>query len=272
MHKKLFLASVGALALTGSAALAAEPLPPPPPPPLIFTWTGPYVGGQVGYGWGSSTFDLSGVNPGTRTTALFVISDHRSPSGVVGGAHVGYLYQINQFVVGVEGSVDGTSLTARAHIFVPAFIGNDVLTARASLDVQGSIRGKLGVAWDRVLIYGTGGVAFGGFSSNLFLDRLTPTGIPFPIANRFFSNTRTGWTAGGGIQYAVTDNWWIFAEYRYTNFGGFNNPLTNLFAPGGPLLGTAFVSNNIHLRENQVQAGFSYRFNLLPPPPLVAKY
>ena len=122
------------------------------------------------------------------------------------------------------------------------------------------------------MIYGTGGVAFGGFSSNLYLNGLNAAAIGFPIANRFFSNTRVGWTAGGGIQYAVTDNWWIFAEYRYTDFGSFKNTLSNSFAPGGPLLGKAFVDNNIRLRENQVQAGFSYRFNLLPPPPLVAKY
>lgn len=274
MHKKPFLASIGALALTGSAALAAEPLPPPPPPIYIFTWTGPYVGGQVGYGWGSSTFDLSGFNPGTKPPALFVISDRLSPRGVVGGAHVGYLYQINQFVVGVEGSVDGTSLRENVQFFVPAFIGKtDLLTAHVTSDVQASIRGKLGIAWDRVLIYGTGGVAFGGFSSNLFLNGLTPpANIPFPIANQSFSTTRTGWTAGGGIQYAVTDDWWVFAEYRYTRFGGFNNTASNVFGSGGTVLGNAFVSNNIHLRENQVQAGFSYRFNLLPPPPVVAKY
>jgi outer membrane immunogenic protein len=65
----------------------------------------------------------------------------------------------------------------------------------------------------------SGGVAFGGFSSNLFLNGLNAASVDFPIANRFFSNMRVGWTAGGGIQYAVTDNWWVFGEYRYTNFG-----------------------------------------------------
>ena len=271
MHNKLFLASAFALALSGSAALAAEPLPPPPPP--IFTWTGPYVGGQIGYAWGPSAFDLIGFNP--LNNALFVIANSNSPSGVIGGAHVGYLYQINQFVVGIEGSVDGTSLSANAQFFLPNFVGTtDVLTAHVSSDVQGSIRGKLGIAFDRVLIYGTGGVAFGGFSGNLFLNGQTPATIPFFIANRFFSNTRTGWTAGGGLQYAVTENWWIFAEYRYSNFGSFNNTLANAFAPGGQRLGNAFVNNNNpRFRENQVQVGFSYRFNLLPPPPpVVANY
>jgi outer membrane immunogenic protein len=86
MHNKLFFATAAALALTGPA-LAAEPLPPPPPPP-VFTWTGPYIGGQIGGAWGPSTFDLLGFNP--RTSALFAISDGSSQSGVIGGGHVGY--------------------------------------------------------------------------------------------------------------------------------------------------------------------------------------
>jgi outer membrane immunogenic protein len=265
MSKKLFLASAGALALIGSAALAAEPLPPPPPP--VFTWTGPYIGGQVGYAWGPSAFELIGFNPANR--AFFLFTSSNTPNGVIGGAHVGYQYQFNQFVVGVEGSVDGTSLSANARFFAPAFLGNNILTAHATSDVQGSIRGKLGVAWDRLLLYGTGGVAFGGFSSNLFINGPTPFTPPFFVANRFFSNTRVGWTAGGGVEYAVTDNWWVFAEYRYSNFGSFNNTLFNAFAPGAAALGTAFANNTVRqIREHQVQAGFSYRFNLLPPPPV----
>ena len=298
MYKKLFLATAAALALTGPAALAAELLPPPPPP--VFTWTGPYIGGQIGYGWGSSTFDLLGFDPRPFVlpagAALVVTADHgqveyATAQGndlpahvalydrfvhliVVGGAHVGYLYQINQFVIGIEGSVDGTSLRANAQFFVPTFVGhNNVLSAHGTSDVQGTVRGKLGFAWDQVLIYGTGGIAFGGFSGNLILNGLTPASIPFPIGSQYFSNNLTGWTAGGGIEYAVTDNWWVFAEYRYTDFGSFNNTLSNAAVPEGTLLGNAFVNNNNpHLRENQVQAGFSYRFNLPPPPPVVAKY
>jgi len=279
MYKKLLLASVGALALTGTAAFAAEPLPPPPPPPP-FTWTGPYLGLQIGGAWGPGAFDFFGFNPGDRD--LFAVESSSAPSGVIGGAHVGYLYQFNSWgVVGIEGSVDGTSLRANADLvfpgfigFVPKIVGNDILTAHATSDIQGSVRGKLGFAWDRVLVYGTGGVAFGGFSSNLYLNGISVADNPFLIGNRFFSNDRVGWTAGGGVQYAVTDNWWVFVEYRYTSFGGFNNPLSNFFSPGGALLNTAFVNNSVsRFNENQVQAGFSYRFNLLPPPaPVVSKY
>jgi outer membrane immunogenic protein len=114
---------------------------------------------------------------------VFAIDNGNSPSGVIGGAHVDYQYQFNQFVVGIEGSVDGTSLRANAQFFLPDFVGaNNILNAHVTSDVQGTVRGKLGFAWDRVLLHGTGGVAFGGFSGDLLLNELTSAGIPFPIA------------------------------------------------------------------------------------------
>jgi outer membrane immunogenic protein len=261
MHKKLFLASVGAIAFTGSAALAADLLPPPPPPP-IFTWTGPYVGGQVGYAWGTGNLNTTLFDPVTGT--LFNASAGGTPDGVIGGAHFGYLYQINQWVLGIEGSVDGTSLSNTAVAAFPNVRGGSILTVKSHVDVEGTIRGKIGIAWDRVLIYGTGGFAFGGFSTDF--TGATTTGVPLVFTGANVSSNRTGWTAGGGLQYAVTDNWWVFVEYRYTNLGSIrNNGPLNL--PAG-----AFFNESRQIRQNQVQAGFSYRFNLAPPVPVVAKY
>jgi outer membrane immunogenic protein len=245
-----------------TAALAAEPLPPPPPPPPIFTWTGVYVGGQIGYAWGTGNFDDTGFDPITGTFINGTLANN--PNGVVGGAHLGYQYQFNQLVLGIEGSVDGTSLTNTAvDNFLVAFRGS-TLTAQTSADVQGSIRGKIGIAWDRLLIYGTGGVAFGGFSTDF---ELFASKVPiFATANT--SSTRVGWTAGGGIQYAVVNNWWVFAEYRFTDFGSLRDILLANELPAG-----AFFNGSRRLEENQVQVGFSYRFELLPPPPpVVAKY
>ena len=102
--------------------LRGGPIPPPPPIP-IFTWTGVYLGGQIGYGWGSD----SGFDPVTGTA--LVTSVGGNPSGVVGGAHVGYQYQINQWVLGLEGSVDGTGLTNTA---VAAFLDGTNVTASTS--------------------------------------------------------------------------------------------------------------------------------------------
>jgi outer membrane immunogenic protein len=246
----------------GPAALAADLLPPPVP---AFTWTGPYIGAQIGYGWGSGSYNAAGFDPVNQIS--FNASSGGTPSGVAGGAHVGYQYQINQWVIGVEGSVDGSSLSSAAVAVLPAF-GGSILTADTSLDVAGTIRGKLGITWDRVLIYGTGGAAFGGFSTNLTLTSFAAGGTPFILAGGNASNNRVGWTAGGGLQYAVTDNWWVFVEYRYTNFGSVSANILPAALPAG-----AFVNGSRQIRENQVQAGFSYRFNIAPPPPpVIAKY
>jgi outer membrane immunogenic protein len=178
---------------------------------------------------------------------------------VIGGGHVGYDLQINQWVIGVEGSVDGTSLSNTAAI---AFPDGSFLTAHTKADIQGSIRGRLGIAFDRALIYATGGVAFGGFNTDV-----TFAAPPFfASANR--SNTRTGWTVGGGIEYAITNNWSIGAEYRFTDFGRIRN---------GDLAGLGleadeFLNGHRRLQENQVQARFSYKFDWYTPPPIVAKY
>jgi outer membrane immunogenic protein len=272
MYRKLLLASVGAIALTGSAALAAEPPPPPPPPPPpLFTWTGAYVGVQIGGAWGAGNLRESGFDPFTRT--FFNSTVGGTPSGVIGGAHVGYLYQINQWVLGIEGSVDGTSLSKTTVAVFPNVFGGGGLAVKSStsFDVQGSIRGKIGFAWDRLLIYGTGGVAFGGFNTNFSLisgGGVTPGGIVVPpfFANNSFSNTRVGWTAGGGLQYAVTNNWWVFAEYRFSDFGTLRNgAFPNL--PSG-----VFFNGNRRVQDNQVQGGISYKFDTYAPVPVVAKY
>jgi outer membrane immunogenic protein len=280
MYRKMLLASVGAIALTGSAAFAAD-LPsraPPPvylPPPPIFTWTGFYIGGQVGGAWGTGSGHLTAFDPVTDTLVATSLGGD-NPSGVIGGGHLGFDYQLpgwNWFsssgvVIGVEGSVDGSSLSKTVVVTLPGvFLGSSTLAARSSLDIQGSIRGRLGIAWDRVLIYGTGGVAFAGVNSDLTLSGVDTRVVPFVpfFASRSRSNSRTGWTVGGGIEYALTNNWSIGAEYRFSDFGTIDRG--TVFPEGG------FFNAHRRLEENQVQARFTYKFDLLPPPPpVVAKY
>ena len=266
MYHKFLLASVGAIALTGSAAFAAD-LPsraPPPvylPPPPIFTWTGIYIGGQVGYAWGTGANQFDGFVDDTDVDT----SLGGTPNGVIGGGHVGFNYQIpnwNWFsssgvVIGLEGSVDGTSLTNTALLVFP---DGTTLSAHSNADIQGSIRGRLGVAWDRVLIYATGGVAFGGFNTTLSVSE-----PPF-FASASRSNTRVGWTVGGGIEYAITNNWSIGAEYRFTDFGTIRN------GDFAGLPGDEFLNEHRRLQQNQVQARITYKFDWYTPPPIVAKY
>ena len=248
MRNQFLLASAGVLALAGSAFAADLPSRAPPPvylpPALIFTWTGVYVGGQIGYGWGTDGGNVSVPFAGGIAGGGY----GGSPSGVIGGAHAGYNYQIQQWVLGLEGDVNGTSLSDT--VVSPGGLAG--LSSNTRTDIQGSIRGRLGVAWDRALIYATGGAAFGGFN----------TSYAYPVGgSSSFSNTRIGWTVGGGIEYAITNNWSVQVEYRYTDFGRFTD------MPGG--LG---MVDQHHFTQNQVQAGFSYKFDMFNPTPVVAKY
>src|SRR5262249_39075587 len=269
MSSKPSLACAGtiaaAAALSGTA-FAAEPLPPPPVP--VFTWTGLYVGGQIGYAWGHDPVSWSGIS---NDDELAAGTFSHTPQGVIGGAHVGYNLQYAPWLVfGIEGSVDGTSLSDTIVVPVNDFVGDTpgTITSTSQASVQGSLRGRVGVAFDRVLIYGTGGIVFTNPNTTItdatgFFVGSPLTNARFSTANATFTNTRAGSTAGGGIEYAVTDNWWVRAEYRYSNFGH-----TTDF----PFIGTlpfpnSFVFLQHHLTENQLQVGFSYRFDWTIPAP-----
>jgi outer membrane immunogenic protein len=252
MRRQFLLAPIGAIALAGSA-FAAEPLPPPPPPAPIFTWTGIYIGGQAGYAWDQDR--VSAFFPGAGLSAFpffGTVSFTDKPQGFIGGGHVGYNLQINQWVAGVEGTVDGTTIS-RGNFFSP------FARLQTRTPVQGSLGLRLGVAFDRVLIYARGGFAFAG------IQNFYTTAVPFFIDEQI-SRSRSGWTVGGGIQYAVTDNWSIRGEYRYSDFGHFiDYPFAVLVSPFGTL------SVEHHLTQHQVQFGVSYKFGA-PPAPVVAKY
>ncbi len=248
MMRKLLM-TTAILCFASGAALAADlpyrksaPVYTPPPP--AFTWAGLYVGGQIGYQWGSASPNLYGPD-GSFVTTL----PTTNASGIVGGAHLGYNFQVSQLVFGLEGDINGLSYqgTNYAAGFLSPFTTRE--------NVEGSVRGRIGYAFDRILVYGTGGVAFGNFQN-------TYTGIGGGFDS--LSSTRTGWTVGGGVEYAVTNNWSIRAEYRYTDFGR-NNDFLNASLPGD------YVHQ--HIFDNRVQVGFSYKFDMFAPPgPVVAKY
>jgi outer membrane immunogenic protein len=256
MMIRRFLVSAAALATMTGGALAAD-LPnekgPPafaPPPPPAFSWTGVYIGGQVGYQWGTSS-PFGVTVPGDVFAAT---EPGYNDQGIVGGAHIGYNWQVTQFVFGLEGDVEGTSYRGSGVGTIPAGTGYD--TSRAN--IEASIRARVGWAWDRVLIYATGGGAYASINNTVGAFGAPPT----------FSSTadRFGWTAGGGIEYAITNNWSARVEYRYTDYGSYDFDVA--FAGGVP---TAALRE--HERDNRVEAGFSYKFDLFEPPaPVVAKY
>ncbi len=253
---------------------------------------GQSLGGGTGGGATAGSITAAAISPASAsaisTAAAATAADPTKPfipynfsdfsrfnnnaNGVIGGAHVGYNYQINQFVLGLEGDVDGSSLSKTANFAPFSSYYQDFIptTVHSNLGVQGSIRGRLGYAFDRVLVYATGGVAFGGFNTTVSTAYANALFYPAFFGSDSFSNTRVGWTVGGGLEYAITNNWSVRAEYRYTDFGPSNNVLANSF-PGfnGDFLGATVHTNLI---ENRVQVGFSYKFDTAAPAPVVAKY
>jgi outer membrane immunogenic protein len=228
--KKLLLATTIISGLT-TAAFAADlpsryaPAPAFAPVPT-FTWTGFYVGAQIGYGWENADDVFVPNTPvalGGGYTAIFSGTSN-SAEGVLGGAHVGYNMQMGNVVFGVEGDIEATNVETDATATVTAFgpgLGAAGTTATAQAKAQvnwaGSIRGRLGFAFDRVLIYGTGGVAVADVEESV---SLTVPAFPALNAAASASDNVWGWTLGGGLEYAFTNNLTARAEYRYTRLDG----------------------------------------------------
>jgi outer membrane immunogenic protein len=195
------LATVAAIGFASVASAADLPTKGPyykaPVAAPAFSWTGFYIGGDVGYGWGTSDGTL------TNSAGTFPVPYNADPNGIIGGGFLGYNYQINQFVVGVEADWQAADLTGSA--------SSAGYTMSTRVNDYGSLRGRLGYAMDRWLVFATGGWAWGKASTSYALTGAAP----------FFTNTFTGngWTAGGGVEYAITNNWLARIEYRYTDLG-----------------------------------------------------
>ena len=241
MHlSKIFAAAIALAAFTDAARAADLPdvkAPPPFTPPVLH-WDGLYAGGQIGYAWGD--VGAWSTTPAGLTTGI----GSYGPSGVIGGAHIGYNWQWVQYIVGLEGDVDGSSF-ARTVAF-PA------IATGTSIPVEGTVRARLGYAFDQMLVYATGGLVVAS------IDDTYAAGAGYSSIDM----ARLGWTAGAGLEYAVTPVWSVRAEYRYAGFGHYND-----FPAFGAL------SYNKRVDEQVAQIGFSYRFDTLSlPPPVVAKY
>jgi outer membrane immunogenic protein len=242
-----------------SFAFAAD-LPAPAPPPIapvayvapVYNWAGVYLGVNGGYGFGSSTW--SDPNNPVGTSGSF-----HTNGGLVGGT-LGVNFQSGAFVFGVEGDIDWQSLNGTSgsafcnRVIAPGggFIvpgAGSGLACNTESDWLGTVRGRLGLAADRVLFYATAGGAFGDVKNGL-------SGLPLQ------SDTKFGWTAGAGVEAALTENWTVKLEYLYVDLGKTN---CNTTACGIDAFGAGpvFVNANdsIKFTESVVRVGVNYKFN-----------
>ncbi|CAN7287463.1 porin family protein [Bradyrhizobium sp. LjRoot220] len=270
--KKLLAAT--ALLLSGtvgaSAADMAVKARSPAPMAAVYNWTGFYIGGNIGYGWGQNTDPfVSFVDPGGAVgfggyfAAGGNMFPNLRPDGVIGGGQIGYNWQINQFVLGAvadfQGSSIGSSVTAVAG---PPIVGvTSFQTLSERLDFLGTVRGKAGVAFNNVMLYGTGGYAYGRVKSSMTFDVGAPA---------FFTGTstewRSGWAAGVGGEYGIGP-WSFGVEYLHYDLG--RSSVTALPAPPGGAFPGASLTATQRTAGDIVRATFNYRFGAGA---VVAKY
>jgi outer membrane immunogenic protein len=228
--KKMLLTGTALVTLVSGSAMAADLSRPPRAPapvytkaPMMpaFTWTGCYIGGNGGGVWAKKDWTGGAISSS-------------SPNSGLAGGQVGCNYQVSTWVFGVQGDFDWTNASAT---------GFDALggTDRSKIKSLASVTGRLGYAWDRFLVYGKGG---GAWES----DEYTVSSLGLVSTA---SETRTGWTVGGGGEYAFT-NWLTgFVEYDFYDFGTKSNTFAGT-------LGTFNV--NIKETKSVAKAGLNIKF------------
>ena len=297
--KKLAIAAVAGSALltgivTANAADMAYKAAPVAMAPAPFSWTGFYIGANVGGAWtgnnGGSDFGplfppFTVLAPQAAIPTLIpgqldVLGGGGRRSGFIGGGQIGYNYQVNQFVFGVEADAVGSDLkgssSSATRSFGPpillATVNQTVTLDTGRIDWMASFRGRAGFAVNQALFYVTGGAAvaeFGGSTTTV----VNGPGIAIPagtfVATNGGNHTRWGWTVGAGAEWAFTQNWSLAGEYRHTDFG---DRAQTFDIPSGLAAAPIFFTgtSSSRLTVDQATARLNYRFNWGGP--VVARY
>jgi len=237
---KLLLASLALIGLTGSALAADMPVKAPIIAPVAQTWTGCYIGGNVGGGWAQKRypdFNLPPAPPSNRD---------QHDSGVVGGGQIGCDYQTGPWVFGIQGMFDGSDISG-------GHAPNKILVESTKIPWVATVTGRIGYALQpAALLYVEGGGAW---------VRDKHTEFVVGVVDGTADVTRSGWTVGGGLEYRFAPNWSAFVQYNYMGFGTKGVTFSLVPPPG------TFVYD---IRQNvqTVLFGVNYRFD----GPVVARY
>lgn len=257
MKRYLITAISAVTVLAAQQAVAADlpvkayPVKAPMMEPL-YNWTGFYVGGVAGYGWGSNDWTRLDGSGGGEGSANGTVRSFDTSGGLVGG-QLGYNFQMNQLVFGVEGGMVWSGIKG-------GFSGTNA-NGPASWNTDGNwigtLAGRIGFAANNVLFYGKGGVAWTNEDYNH--PATSGRGAPLDYTG---SDTRTGWLVGAGIEYGFSPNWTAKLEYNYMDFGSKNITLND---PTG-----RWVTFGMKDTVNIIEVGVNYRFNYGGP--VVANY
>ena len=287
-----FLAAILVASFGATSALAADlPVRTYTKAPAYvepgYNWSGFYIGGNAGYGWGRAATD--GTQTGTQSVSEFVVfsgvliagfpvvtplaptpvTGRANVNGFIGGGQAGYNWQRGTWLLRLENDIQGSGERGSSDVCLVAgcAIGTGLFTANYKLDWFGTARGRVGfLPTDRVLLYATGGLAYGGVSATA------------PLIPLSWGSTRAGWTVGAGAEVAIDRHWSVKLEYLYMDLGDVGsgsttttNVVTQLGVPVrfNTVTTTTLTSAfNTRFTDNILRVGVNYRFDA----PLVAKY
>lgn len=234
------------------------------PVAIPFTWTGFYVGANAGYGWVTSSDVITRAN---AAAAGWLIPQEIAsplsfnPSGFVGGVQAGYNWQVApHWVIGAETDIAWTDFD-KTTVATGTVDTTRIMTAHEKLDWLGTLRGRVGFTpANRFLAYVTGGLAYGHATLSTALTRQGDPSTPPNGCGGFdncqsgsVSDTKIGWTIGGGVEWAFESNWSVKAEYLYFDLGSISHLMTDpVFAP--------VYNASADLKGSIVRAGLNYHF------------
>jgi outer membrane immunogenic protein len=230
------------------------------PPAPVYSWTGFYVGLNAGGAWGRDRdnteqfFPVPPVFAVDRAAISGAASPTFHPSSFTGGGQAGYNLQYGQWLVGLEGDFEYLGLKgSQGGTFPFPSVPTTFFSTATNVSTNWlfTLRPRLGWIANNWLIYATGGLAVGNekFSQSITL-------LAGGAETALFSTTRTGWTVGGGVEYALHRNWSVRGEYLYVDYGAVNSTGNlNVFQPG------AFTVSSVHLTVNIVRVGLNYQFH-----------
>jgi opacity protein-like surface antigen len=240
----LVLAAAAAVASSSLASAQEMPLRAFPPAPVLDPWTGFFVGGNIGGGIGNK--QLYDIFP----TPDFALDANTNVGGWVGGFQYGYNYQVGWLVVGAEGNFDWSGINSKFDCFT---FGDQKCTINS--EWFGTGVGRVGATIGPALIFVDGGAAF---TRDTLTDVATVAGsragVPALPGDLFSgSQIRPGWTIGGGVEYMLSHNWSVRADYNFMNFG--ERPITLVDGLGN------FFPEEVKQTIQLITVGFDYRFN-----------
>jgi outer membrane immunogenic protein len=251
------LITAGILALSAAINPASAQAP-------AWTWTGFYLGANFGGGWTNSnwTTTITGTLGDLQRTGTN--SNTSNGGGILGGGQIGYNYEFpSHWVAGIEADIDGAHLTSSKSLcltVVTVVCGN----RDTQIEDFGTVRARLGYAFDNILVYGTGGWAWGNISN---ATQTTCLGTECPatsalkpqIPTSSSSATPSGWAAGAGIEWGFLPNWALRAEYLHLQLNGVTEDRSGFLGPARPVFVTAHQSSDLGV--DAVRVGVSYLFN-----------